>query len=183
MLRTLTLLVAVAFLATSLAFTYNKQDDGKKYGYIGAKKCGMCHKKEKDGAQLKKWEEGPHAKAYENLKAADAEAVKNDACLKCHATGAGSDASLNDKKFSIEEGVQCEACHGPGSEYKSMKIMKDHDKSVANGLIVWENDEAIAKMCMDCHSMDAKKAAYADHKDKEFKFEEMYAKVKHNKPE
>lgn len=183
MSKLLSLLIAAAVLVSSLAFTNDKQDDEKKYGFIGAKKCGMCHKKEKDGAQLQKWEESAHAKAYENLKAADAEAVKNDACLKCHATGAGSDPELNDKKFSVEEGVSCEACHGPGSEYKSMKIMKDQQKSIENGLIVWEDDKAIEKMCLDCHGMDAKSAAYEAHEAKEFKFEEMYGKIKHNKPE
>ena len=29
-----------------------------------------------------------------------------------------------DKKYAKEEGVTCEACHGPGSGYNSMKVMK-----------------------------------------------------------
>jgi hypothetical protein len=46
------------------------------HNILGAKKCaGACHKKEKQGEQYKKWQEGPHSKAYINLKAADAEAV------------------------------------------------------------------------------------------------------------
>ena len=43
-------------------------------------------------------------------------------------------------------GVQCESCHGPGSAYKSMKVMKDSDASLAAGLLV--PDEAT---CRGCH--------------------------------
>jgi hypothetical protein len=178
MSKVLAALVAMAILATSLAFT--NQDDTKKYGFIGAAKCGMCHKKDDAGAQLKIWQESAHAKAYKNLAASDAEAVKNEACLKCHSTGAGSDASLNDKKFSIEDGVQCEACHGPGSEYKSMKVMKSREESVANGLIVFADEKAIETTCLTCHN-DANKPE-THKKAGEFKFADKYAKIKHNKP-
>ena len=68
----------------------------------------MCHKTEH-----KSWLETKHAKAYETLKPEDR---KKDSCIVCHITGFG----VADTVF---EGVQCEACHGPGSLYKSMKIM------------------------------------------------------------
>ena len=58
-------------------------------------------------------------------------------CLKCHATGASADMP----------GVQCESCHGPGSDYKSMKVMKDHEASLAAGLVI--PDEAT---CLTCHT-------------------------------
>ena len=54
-------------------------------------------------------------------KLAGGKAIENAECLKCHATGAGSDPKLNDKKFTTD-GVQCEACHGAGSKYKSAKL-------------------------------------------------------------
>ena len=44
--------VLIAFAVSSLAF---KLSDDKPHGYYGAKKCGMCHKKDEDGAQLKIW--------------------------------------------------------------------------------------------------------------------------------
>jgi len=157
----------------------------KKFGYVGAEKCGMCHKKDADGNQLKVWQESKHAKAFEALKTESAtklaggDATKSAACLKCHTTGAGADASLNDAKFNPENGVQCEACHGAGSEYKNMKIMKDRKAAVENGLVVWANEGEIQAMCETCH---ATKNQPEGHPAAEFKFADNYAKIAHKKP-
>lgn len=184
MMKKISLFLLVAFTLTSLAFKMAESQD-QKYGYIGAQKCGMCHKKDDKGNQLKVWEESAHAKAYETLKTDAAKALaenatENETCLTCHATGYGSDPELNDKKFSIEEGVQCEACHGPGSEYKSMKVMKSLEESVKNGLVVWENEEQIQELCSTCHASDKKPEG---HPDAEFNFAEQYAKIAHPYPE
>ncbi|MBN1301525.1 MAG: cytochrome c family protein [Melioribacteraceae bacterium] len=173
-------LLLSAFVVTS--YGLNNNGDDKKPGFIGAAKCGMCHKKEADGAQLKIWQESAHANAYKNIAKLNPEALKNNDCMQCHTTGAGSDASLNDKKFSIEDGVQCESCHGAGSEYKSMKVMKDRAASVAAGLVVWENEKQIEEMCLTCHSMDAKKKVDPKHPEAKWDFATMYKKIEHNKP-
>jgi hypothetical protein len=60
-----------------------------------------------------------------------------DACLQCHATN--HDAAM--------PGVQCEACHGPGSEYKSLSIMKDKEKAIAAGLVL-----PTQETCNKCHN-------------------------------
>ncbi|MBU1097399.1 MAG: cytochrome c family protein [Bacteroidetes bacterium] len=172
-----TIILVLAFVVSTYGF--NKKIDDKKFGYIGSAKCGMCHKKDDDGAQLKIWEASAHAKAYKNFVAKDAANAKNESCLKCHATGAGSDPKLNDAKFSIEDGVQCEACHGAGSEYKSMKVMKDQKASIEAGLIVFADDKAIETQCLTCHDNKNKPEK---HVKGDFKFEEMYKKIKHNKP-
>ena len=175
-------LVLIAFAISTLAF---KMADDKPHGFIGSKKCGMCHKKEADGAQLKVWQESKHAKATEVLKTEDADklaggkAIENADCLKCHATGAGSDAKLNDKKFTTD-GVQCEACHGAGKDYKSKKTMQDQAKAVAGGLQVWADDKAKEKMCLTCHDV---KNQPKGHNKAEWKFTEMYLTIKHTKPE
>jgi len=44
--------------------------------------------------------------------------------FKMHTTGYGSAPEMFDAKFKAEDGVQCESCHGAGSEYKNMKVMK-----------------------------------------------------------
>ena len=113
---------------------------------IGAAKCKMCHNKTSTGQQFKKWSEGPHAKAMSRL---DATQAKDPKCLKCHQTNSAFP----------NEGVSCESCHGPGSKYKSMTIMKDHAKSVANGLI--EPNEALCKTCHNSESPDFKGFDYA----------------------
>ena len=81
-----------------------------------------------------------------------------------------------DKKFSIEDGVQCETCHGPGEKYKSMKIMKDHASAIENGLTDFSSKEKIEAHCKKCHNEESPTF-------KEFKFDEMWAKIKHNIPE
>ena len=43
--------------------------------------------------------------------------------------------------------MQCEACHGPGSDYKSMKVMKDRDASIAAGLVI-----PVEETCKSCHT-------------------------------
>lgn len=115
------------------------------YTYIGSKKCKMCHKGDKKGNVWEKWEAGPHAKAFETLKAKGKE--KDPACLECHTTGFGMGYKVGDANAANFEGVGCESCHGPGSAYKKMSIMKDHQKSLDNGMIV-PNEET----CKKCHN-------------------------------
>lgn len=106
--------------------------------YVGADKCKMCHK-----VQYTSWEETTHAKALEQAKAS-ADPAFEARCLDCHATN--SDEAL--------PGVQCEACHGPGSDYKKMSIMKDREQAVANGLVV-----PTQETCDGCHVDDGHSVA------------------------
>ncbi|HEY7752099.1 MAG TPA: cytochrome c family protein [Ignavibacteriaceae bacterium] len=155
-----------------------------QHSFIGAEACGMCHKTEKQGQQLSIWQATKHAQAYQTLKTEKADqialekgfktkAVETPECLKCHVSGFNVDASLLDKKFKIEDGVQCETCHGAGSDYKSMKVMKSREESVANGMVVFENKE---EFCIGCHN--AESPTYVD-----FNFAEMWEKIKHLIPE
>ena len=146
-------------LAVTILFLFILSMSGfaqdKVYMYVGVSKCATCHKKAKDGEQLKIWEASAHSKAYKMLTSEEGLAKakelgvkdpqKSEKCLTCHAPEFNKE-KLWDKKFSLEDGVQCESCHGPGSEYKSNKIMKDHDLAVANGLLL-----PTEKTCMTCH--------------------------------
>jgi len=109
--------------------------------YIGAAKCKMCHKLQYDS-----WAGLAHAKAFDVLKPEEQADAK---CLKCHATGGKADLP----------GVQCEACHGPGSGYKAMDVMKSREASVAAGLII--PDEALCKSCHVGAPHDQKPFDYA----------------------
>ena len=42
--------------------------------------------------------------------------------------------------------LDCESCHGPGSEYKSLSVMKDPEKAKAAGLVL-----PTATFCQTCH--------------------------------
>jgi hypothetical protein len=115
------------------------------HAYVGADKCKMCHK-----VQYASWMETTHAKATDAAKASTERAYEA-ACLKCHATNA--DEAM--------PGVQCEACHGPGNDYKKMSIMKDKEMAIANGLII-----PTQATCDGCHTGDdhSKKVSFADNK-------------------
>ena len=99
--------------------------------YIGAGKCKPCHKTEYDS-----WvANATHAKSMENAKASTN--PKWDAtCVGCHAT--------NKNEMAI--GVECESCHGAGSDYKTIAVMKDRAKAVAAGLVIPDQ-----KTCDGCH--------------------------------
>lgn len=166
------------FLVVFIAFALSVNAQNS---FVGTKTCGMCHKKPDQGEQLKIWQESGHANSYKTLlteeadKIAGGKAVENENCLKCHTSGSNVDASLLGKRFKIEDGVQCETCHGAGSKYKSKKVMQDHAKAVAAGMTEYKDEAAIEAQCKTCHNEES--PTY-----KEFKFKEMWAKIKHPVP-
>lgn len=115
-----------------------KADTTKKaaagHQYVGFKKCVICHKKDGVGPS---WEATAHAKAWESLKPED---QKKAECIGCHMTGKTAEGE-------VLTGVQCEACHGPGSDYKAQKTMQSRELAVAAGMVV--PDE---KTCLKCHN-------------------------------
>jgi len=144
--------LAVAFVASSVAA------GDKPHAYVGIAKCGRCHDKELYGKQVEVWRKGPHAKAMETLggeKAAEfakargisGSPQKADECLKCHVTGHGVDSRLIKYELDPADGVQCESCHGPGSDYRKKSVMSDQKKSVAKGMVL--QSEAV---CVTCHN-------------------------------
>lgn len=134
--------------------------------FIGVKKCKMCHKGEKKGNVFEKWEKGPHAKAFESLKAKGKET--DPACLECHVTGFNTTGyKVGAANAADFEGVQCESCHGAGSDYKSMSVMKDKKLSMEKGLI-----EPSEEVCKKCHN--EKSPTF-----KGFDFKEWVKKIDH----
>lgn len=111
--------LSAAVLAGSLMA---QKDPAAGATYLGVAKCKMCHPK-----QHKTWEAMKHAKAFEQL---IGDEQKDPECLKCHTTGFGkggydpAKAAEENAKFA---NVQCESCHGPGSEH--MKAPKEQKKA------------------------------------------------------
>jgi hypothetical protein len=150
--------------------------------YVGTGKCAkMCHKSKNKGEQLVIWQASKHAKAYDDLATPAAHETakkagiagdpqKSEKCLKCHVTAFGANASLIDSSFSIKDGVQCESCHGAGSSYAKLNIMKDKKLSIAAGMV-----EPTEKVCVKCHNSES---PYF----KGFKFDEMAKKIAHPVP-
>ena len=177
--------VGACFLALSLLMVATrpaKAADKPAPKYVGAMTCAkICHKTAKQGKQLSIWQGSSHAKAFETLASAEAKKIgadkgiadpqKADACLKCHLTGHGAAAEAFGPKYTPDEGVGCEACHGPGSLYKKRKIMKDAEAAKAAGLVT-----PTAETCAKCHN------AKGPHEQPAFSFEERAGKIAHAKP-
>jgi hypothetical protein len=152
--------------------------------YVGVASCGLCHKSEAKGNQLAQWQKTKHAQAYTTLTTAAADSIakakglakpaaESPECLECHVVTATVPA---DSKFSMKDGVQCESCHGPGSAYKAMSVMKDRGKSVAAGMQDFGSDAAkIKAQCVKCHNDRSPTM-------KAFDFDELWAKVAHPRP-
>lgn len=172
MKKIMTVFFAVLFVAAVFGVTTVGAAE-----YVGAKKCKMCHIK-----QYKSWEATSMSGSFENLKAgvnaeakkkagldADKDYTHDAGCLACHTTGYGKPGGFT----TIEEtpdlaGVQCEGCHGPGSEYKDvMKANKDYKLAevTAAGLIIPSKDEA---GCMSCHGGSS---PFTDKVDPKYKFD------------
>lgn len=163
------ILIGIIFIASLFS---------QEFSYIGAAKCKICHKTEKQGKQYPIWEENQHSKSFAALSSPEAPAraqemgvenpVESPDCLKCH-------APLSEKAPEFkEEGITCEVCHGPGSAYKKLKIMKSREESVANGLIVKDTPEEKKEWCLTCHK---------DAHGQTFDFEVSWEKIKHPVPE
>ncbi|MFZ1291606.1 MAG: multiheme c-type cytochrome [Melioribacteraceae bacterium] len=159
-------------------------DDPPMFNYIGTEACGKCHKSEKQGKQLIIWKESIHAGAYKTLLSEDAIKIAKEMgfdklphelveCLVCHASGYDVDNERLEVGFKIEDGVQCETCHGAGSEYKTIKIMKDRNLALQKGLNnIFEKTE---ELCTGCHNPDSPTFSG-------FEFETMWAKIEHYLP-
>ena len=154
--------VGILFLFTFSLFC-EAQDTVAGHEIVGAPKCKACHKK-KTGDQWKIWSESAHAQAFETLASEESRKIANEKglgdpqkeeiCLKCHVTrvSLGSGAVVTEKsKYIDKEGVGCESCHGPGSDYKPKKIMNDPEAARAAGLIVIGTEEG----CIQCHNEES----------------------------
>ncbi len=140
-----------------------------QHDYSGIKSCKMCHKGEKKGMIYEKWAGEKHSTATETI-ITEGEG-ENAKCLGCHSTGYGKGgydpAAENKAQFA---GVTCEACHGAGKDYKKMSVMKDHDASVAAGLVI-----PTEETCTGCHNN-------SHHEDMTFDFAKQWEQIKHEIP-
>ena len=71
--------------------------------------------------------------------------------------------------ITVEEGVSCESCHGPGSAYKTATNMV---KAKAMGLGMIEPKEAV---CVKCHNKESPNF-------KGFNYKEYADKIAHPDP-
>lgn len=174
----LVLISMVVFSSTSVS-----SKNAAAFKYVGVSKCQTCHKTDAQGKQFDIWQNSKHSQAWKTLQtdAADklakdkgftTKAAETPQCIKCHVLGKDLNPDELADSFVKEDGVQCETCHGAGSEYKAMSVMKDKQKAIDNGMNPISDKN---QLCITCHNPES--PSY-----KEFKFDEYWDKIKHYKP-
>ena len=158
MKKLIVLAIALMFI---LSLTY-----AGDFTYVGVKRCKGCHKGERKGNVYETWLSKKHAKAFEGIKAKGEE--KNEKCLGCHTTAFNKGGyKIDDPKNVNFEGVQCESCHGPGSVYKKISLMKNREEALKNGLI-----DIKEETCTPCHDG-------SDHAGGKFNYQEALKQIDH----
>ncbi len=133
------------------------EESGSKRFFLGEKKCRRCHHDPGRGNQFNVWRLSAHARAHAalsrpesdlmaRLSGIDGNVFEEPVCLGCHTTGVDSEAWQRNPGFMFEDGIQCEFCHGPGSDYADAAVMADKKAAMAAGLKI--PDETV---CMNCH--------------------------------
>ena len=125
--------------------------------YVGERACRNCHHLAGKRDQFSSWRLSKHAIAYATLSKPEAKKIaelsgidvdphESPICLGCHTTAYNVEAWERDDSFDVEDGVQCELCHGPGSEYMDAGVMRDRERAMRAGLLMPEERD-----CMVCH--------------------------------
>jgi hypothetical protein len=72
-------------------------------------------------------------------------------CVDCHAHN--PPPALRGERFKVEDGVSCEACHGPAEKWIEAHVAPGatHAKNLANGLYPTSDPAAQARLCLSCH--------------------------------
>ena len=118
---------------------FNEAMASGKYTYATNFKCRLCHR---DFFVGRKQDEHDHAFA----KVVQAGHGETAQCLGCHTTGFGIPGGFKSPILTPQlANVQCEGCHGPGSE---------HIRRNARGgfLAGTDRPEILRQMCLTCHN-------------------------------
>ena len=131
--------------------------------------CG-CH-----GGQLS-WHRGDkHSASAEPLLNATPRAVQiatnygistsqmkqgNQLCMSCHGS-----VETGQESQEVFDGVSCQSCHGPASEYLSSHPRDKYEGSESKGMVQLEQPAARAANCARCHHITDERLLSAGHSD------------------
>ncbi len=181
-------------IAISLAIPFSGSAQNQ---YLGVESCIPCHSLATQGPMYDVWQKSKHAGAFQILKIkSESEArdlgdlklwiveigrgvkyglpkpaVESPECLPCHTASFGIEAKLIASPFDPKDGVQCEACHGPGSDHVKAKTLFG-GRGTTTTLRQYEDEHAIKALCTTCH----------DGTCGDFDFDKMWPKIKHSVP-
>lgn len=162
--------------------------------YVGLEKCKTCHEKELYGDQVSAWHGNVHAAAYTSLLSAKGiEAARRagiegspqeaSECRECHVTAYGVPATSIKYEIDPTNGVACEACHGPGEEYRKKSIMSDPDEAASHGLVPQQEE-----VCAACHNQrspfwDPERYTREDGSRTSFDYDQAIRRIQHPIPD
>ncbi|ODS34083.1 MAG: putative cytochrome c [Candidatus Scalindua rubra] len=128
-----------------------------RFNYVGVEMCKLCHKGKELGNQCDVWTNTPHSKAFYTLGTPEAKEVsltadikypqQSNKCLRCHSTAYAFTEEKVAEDLQVEDGVQCESCHGPGEEYMYVEVMENKEDAKAMGLVI-----PTEETCRKCHN-------------------------------
>jgi len=134
--------------------------------YVGAAACAECHEDSTGdfpkGASTV-WAKTVHSSAHATLsrdytkeiarRKRGIEDPANDwRCVKCHVTAFGAAPEQVTPTYRDEDGISCEACHGPGSEYAQEDHGPGNPNRAAMGFQILTNLTERREVCESCHN-------------------------------
>jgi hypothetical protein len=119
------------------------------------------------GREYRIWtEHDPHSGAYATLYSSRSaeiarklkleNAYEAQACLSCHAVDASADQLADAHRHTIQDGVGCESCHGPGEKWLTAHTRFEWgglstSEKAAYGFRDTADLPTRAKTCVECH--------------------------------
>lgn len=106
-------------------------------GYVGDEQCSACHS---EAAEL--WDTTRHAQAYATLERVNKQFDLS--CVGCHVTGFREPGGSEVVENAGLQSVQCEQCHGPGSQHVATPEKQGKPFAIRR--------EASVEVCKQCHT-------------------------------
>ena len=127
--------------------------------YVGREACLECHEVNRTGPPCAVPAVPEHLRAYAALSRPAAPHIaflsgiagppeESLVCLGCHSTGADAGPRWTRSTFRVEDGVQCEACHGAGSLHVDARRSDSAGRSSASLPAL---SGALDATCRTCH--------------------------------
>jgi hypothetical protein len=171
--------IPLLYISVPLAGQEAQPARGGPYKYVGPGGCSAtaCHgsivaRKQVEILQNEYsiWAaQDKHAKAFDVLKKPVAVRMAKilglpaadtaEKCLVCHALYAP--AAQRSRQFDISEGVSCESCHGPASEWLGPHINGRREQSLQLGMVDTKDLARRTEKCLTCHLGTAER--FVDH--------------------
>jgi hypothetical protein len=172
---------AMLVLAASLVYSQPERGlagDTQVAKYLGADTCRLCHEDGPRGqfkddfvrlTEYKVWKKDKHSQAYEVLRGARsqqmgtlldiADVTKDARCLNCHAANVpvALRQSIEGQAYKLEDGVSCDACHGPSSLWLTPHFTEPGWRTKAStekkklGFFNVRDPAERAQICLSCH--------------------------------